>query len=279
MIAVEWVKQIRRPLGWAVLALMAGVPVVLTAVIGLTEPALPERVGDIGSVVTDQSGLTMPLVALNAMVLFLLPLAVAIFAGQSVAGEAAWGSLRYLCARPISRSRLLLAKAAVAAAYAGVAVLICVAAALLAGVGAFGWRPLTVIDLEGTTPFWVAGATFTPAVALGLLSVAAAIVACSLASTFAFGILLSTLTRSAFAAAGGAVGLGIASRALANIPVLAALGPWLPMTDATATLWTGAFTSPATLGAVPHLVALQAAYSALFLGAAWWHFRRRDILC
>ena len=278
MIAIEWAKQVRRPLGWTVLAVMAGIPILLTAVIGLTEPTLPERVGDFGSVVTDQSGLTMPLVALNAMVLFLLPLAVAIFAGQAVAGEAGWGSLRYLCARPISRSRLLLAKAAVAAAYAGAAVLACVVAALVAGVVAFGWRPLTVVDLEGTTPFWVAGATFTPAVAVGHLALATAIVACSLTSTFAFGIFLSTLTRSAFAAAAGAVGLGIVSQALANIPILSWLGPWLPMTDGTTTLWAGVFTSPATLGGLPHLVAVQASYSALFLVAAWWGFRRRDIL-
>lgn len=59
----------------------------------------------------------MPLlVALNAMIFFLPPLGVAIFAGQAVAGEAEWGSLRYLCARPISRSRLLVATGAVAAA-------------------------------------------------------------------------------------------------------------------------------------------------------------------
>jgi ABC-2 type transport system permease protein len=278
MIAIEATKQIRRPLGWIVLAVMAGVPIVLTVVIALTAPALPERVGDFGSVVSDQSGLTAPLLALNAMVLFLLPLAVAIFAGQAVAGEAAWGSLRYLCAHPISRSRLLATKGAVAAAYAGAAVLTAVAASLLCGVAAFGWRPLTVVDLERTTAFWVGGATFPPAVALQHLAIATLIVAVSLTSTFAFGLLLSTSTRSAFAAAAGAVGLGIVSRALDNIPGLSALGPWLPMTDAGTTLWTGAFTSPTTLTGLPQLVWVQTAYTAVFLFAAWWRFRSRDIL-
>ncbi len=278
MIAVETVKQVRRPLGWVVLAVMAGVPIVLTAVVALTAPALPERVGDFGSVISDRSGLTAPLLALNATTLFLLPLAVAIFAGQAVAGEAAWGTLRYLCARPISRSRLLVTKGAVAAAYAGAAVLIVVGASLLCGVAAFGWRPLTVVDLDHTTAFFVAGATFPPAVALQHLALATGIVAVSLTSTFACGLLLSTSTRSAFAAAAGAVGLGVVSRALDNIPGLSALGPWLPMTDAGTTLWTGAFTSPAALGGLPHLVSVQAAYTAVFLFAAWWRFRTRDIL-
>jgi len=278
VIAVETIKQVRRPLGWTVLGLMAAVPIVLTVVIGLTEPALPERVGDFGSIVTDQSGLAMPLIVLNAMVLFLLPLAVAIFAGQAVAGEAGWGSLRYLCLGPISRTRLLVAKGTVAAAYAGAALLTAVVVSLLCGVVAFGWRPLTIVDLERTTAFWVAGATFAPATALQQLAIATAIVALSLTSTFAFGLLLSTSTRSAFAAAAGAVGLGIVSRALDNIPDLSALGPWLPMTDAGTTLWTGAFTSPATLGGLPQLAAVQAAYTAVFLLAAWWRFRRGDVL-
>lgn len=278
MIAVETVKQVRRPLGWVLLAVMAGVPIVLTAVIALTARGMPERVGDFGSIVSDQSGFTAPLIALNSMVLFLLPLAVAIFAGQAVAGEAAWGSLRYLCARPISRSRLLVTKGAVAVGYAGAAILTAVVASLVCGVMAFGWRPLTVVDLERTTAFWVAGATFPPEVALQRLAIATGIVAISLASTFAFGLLLSTLTRSPFAAAAGAVGLGIVSRALDNIPGLSSLGPWLPMTDAGTTLWTGVFTSPATLGGLPQLVWVQASYTALFLCAAWWHFRSRDIL-
>ena len=100
MIAVELTKQLRRARGWVTLSTMAAIAIVLCVVIGITQASIAERIGDWGSVTTDTSGFTLPLIALNAMLLFLFPLGVAIFAGEPVAGEAAWGSLRYLLARP-----------------------------------------------------------------------------------------------------------------------------------------------------------------------------------
>lgn len=277
MIAMEVVKQASRPRPWVTLGVMSAVPVVLVAVIGLTRPSIAERVGDWGSVVTDTSGFTVPLIALSAMQLFLLPLAVAVFAGESVAGEASWGSLRYLLARPVPRARVLAAKASVAAAFSAAAVVAATASSLVAGVVAFGWQPLTVLDLQHTTPFDVAAATFAPPVATGLVALAAAIVLAGLASTFAFALLLSTLTDSPFSAAAGGLGLGLVSRALDNVPGLHALGPWLPMTDGGSSLWTGLFFQPVDLAGLGHLAAVQAAYTVVFLAAAWGWFTRADV--
>jgi ABC-2 type transport system permease protein len=278
VISVELLKQISRRSVWATLAVMALVPALLTAVIGITRPALAERVGNWGSVVTDSSGFTMPLIALNAMLLFLLPLAVAIFAAQAVAGEAAWGSLRYLLIRPISRSHLLAAKAAVAAALSVAAVATASLSALAAGLLAFGWRPLTVLDLRHTTAFHLAVVTFPPGAAAGRLGLALVYVMAVVASTFAFALLLSTLTARPFSAVAGAVGLGLVSRALDNVPGLHALGPWLPVTDAGTALWTSAFFQPVDLSGLPHAALLQALYTAVFLGAAWLRFARMDVL-
>ncbi len=94
----------------------------------------------------------MGLVGLNALLLFLIPLAVAIFAGESVAGEAGWGSLRYILARPVSRQRVLTSKAVVAGLFSVVAVAVVVAAGVLSGLVAFGWHPLSVLDLQRSTP-------------------------------------------------------------------------------------------------------------------------------
>jgi ABC-2 type transport system permease protein len=212
------------------------------------------------------------------MQLFLLPLAVAVFAGDAVAGEAAWGSLRYVLARPVSRSRVLAARAAGAAAFSLAAVAVAAGASLLAGVLAFGWRPLTVLDLQHTSAFAVAAATFEPAEALGRLALAAALVAGTMGSTFAFAFLLSTLTTRPFSAVAGGVGLGLVSRALDNVPGLHLLGPWLPVTDAGSTLWTGLFFDPVQVDGLAHLALVQAAYTALFLGAAWLRFTRADVL-
>lgn len=278
MIGAELWKQARRARGWVTLGVMAAVPALLTAVIGLTRPAIAERVGDWGSVVTSSSGLTMPLIALSAMQLFLLPLAVAIFAGDCVAGEAAWGTLRYVLARPVSRSRALACKAAVAVGWSAAAVGVASASAVLTGVAAFGWRPLTVLDLQRTTAFSYAAATFDQGEALGRVAAGGGLVLVTMASTFAFALLLSTLTAAPFSAMAGGVGLGLVSRALDNVPGLQALSPWLPVTDAGSTLWTGLFFDPVRLDDLAHLALVQAAYAAVFLAAAWWRFTRADVL-
>jgi ABC-2 type transport system permease protein len=278
VIGVELAKQCRRARGWVTLGVMAAVPALLTAVIGLTRPAIPERFGDWGSVVTDTSGFAMPLIALSAMQLFLLPLAVAVFAGEAVAGEAAWGTLRYVLARPLSRSRVLAVKAAVAGAFSLAAVAVAGGSALVTGALAFGWAPLTVLDLQHTTAFDYASATFDPGDALGRIALGAAIVAAGLASTFAFALLLSTLTASPFGAVAGGVGLGLVSRALDNVAGLHVLGAWLPLTDGGSTLWTGLFFSPVQLDGLLQRALVQAAYTALFLAAAWLRFTRSDVL-
>ena len=278
MIGAELAKQARRLRGWVTLAAMAAIPAVLTLVVGTTRPALAERVGDWGSVVTDSSGLTLPLISLSAMLLFMLPLAVAVFAGECVAGETAWGSLRYLLARPVARGRVLAAKAAVAAGYSLAAVLIVVLVATLTGALAFGVHPLTVLDLQHTTPFIVASTKLSPLSAIARLGLASAFVSAGLSSTFAFGLLLSTLTARPFSAVAGAVGLGLVSRALDNVPGLHALSPWLPVTDEASNLWTGFFLNPMQTAGVGHALLVQALYTSAFALAAVWWFTRADVL-
>lgn len=278
MIALELAKQARRPRGWVTLGVMAAVPAVIALVVGATRPALAERFGDYGSVVTDTSGLTLPLISLSAMLLFMLPLAVAVFAGECVAGEAAWGSLRYLLARPVARVRLLGAKAAVAGGYSIAAVLAVVLVALASGTLAFGLHPLTVLDLRHTTPFIVASSKLSPLAAIGRLALATLYVLATLSSTFAFALLLSTLTTRPFSAVAGAVGLGLVSRALDNVPGLHALSPWLPLTDESSNLWTGFFTNPMQTGGVGHALLVQGLYTAVFAGGAVCWFARSDIV-
>jgi ABC-2 type transport system permease protein len=170
------------------------------------------------------------------------------------------------------------AKAAVAAAFSVGAVAVAVIAAAIIGVAAFGWRPLTVIDLQHTTPFHVATATFSPWQAGARLALTTAFVLLTLASTFAFSLALSTVTARPFSAVAGGVGLSLFSRALDNVPGLHALGPWLPVTDAGTTAWTGFFTVPAQTGAVGHEVIVQAVYGVAFLASALLWFTRSDVL-
>jgi ABC-2 type transport system permease protein len=170
------------------------------------------------------------------------------------------------------------AKAALAAAFSVAAVLIVVLTSLATGALAFGWHPLTVVDLQHTSPFIVASATFSPLTALARIALATGYVLCTLTSTFAFALLLSTLTTRPFSAVAGGVGLGLFSRALDNVPGLHALSPWLPATDSGTTLWTGFFTRPMQTAGVAHVLEVQAAYTAAFLALAVVRFARADVL-
>ena len=278
MIAVELAKQLTRARGWVTLGVVAGVALLLAIVIGATRGSLPERIGDWGSVTTDSSGFALPLIAINAMTLFLLPLAVAVSAGESVAGDASWGSLRYLLIRPVKRARVLSAKAVVAAGFSVANVLVAVVVSFAAGLIAFGWHPLTVIDLQHSTPLHISAATFAGPKALVLVLGTTGFVLCSMASTFAFALFVSTLTDRAFSAVAAGVGLGLVSRALDNIPGLHSLSPWLPVTDAGTSAWTGLFTSPVQSGPMTHAVVVQVVYAAVFLCGAWAWFTRSDML-
>ena len=55
-------------------------------------------------------GTLFPLAALAIVLPLFLPIAVAIIAGEAIAGEAQQGTLRYLLVRPVGRTRLLVAK-------------------------------------------------------------------------------------------------------------------------------------------------------------------------
>jgi len=278
LIVIELVKQVRRVGYWVVLETLAGVAGIVTLIIATTSASTPERLGDVGSVVPNSSGFTMAAVSLNALLLFLLPLAVAIFAGESVAGEASWGSLRYLLARPVSRLRVFASKIVVAAGFSIAAVLVVSAAGLVCGFAAFGWHPLSVIDLQHASPFSSGVTTFTPASALVKVGLATLIVAGTMLSTFAFAMLCSVLTDEPFAAVAGGVLFTFVSRALDNVPGLHALGPWHPATDKGTGLWTEVFFQPADVGGLRHLAELQVVYGSVFLLGAALYFCRKDVL-
>jgi ABC-2 type transport system permease protein len=222
--------------------------------------------------------LTMAPITLNSLLLFLLPLSTAIYAGEAVAGDASWGSLRYSLVRPVTRQRVLASKVTVAGLFSLAAVVVVSVTGVMAGLVAFGWHPLSVIDLQHASPFASGLSTFAPLEALGRIGLATAVVAGTMASTFAFAILCSTLTDRPLAAVAGGVLLSFVSRSLDNIPGLHALGPWLPMTNFGAGQWTQVLFRPADFGGYPHLALVQAVYTAVFLTAAWVWFNRKDVL-
>jgi ABC-2 type transport system permease protein len=279
VIRVELAKQLLRPRTYLTFAALAGFAVALTVALGLAGPAQVEHVGDIPLLlVPGASGLTIPVIALSSTMKFFLPLAVSVFAGEAVAGEARWGSLRYALARGVSRSRLLAAKGVVAGAFSLAAVALVPVAALASGVIPFGWHPLVAVDASASSPLRPAAATFDTGQALALLALAAIYVGAGMTSIFAFAFFLSTVTTRPLVAVAGGVGLTIMSRVLNYdyLPGVAALSPFMPNNDVD--LWQHLFQRPAQTGGMPHFLLLQAVYVVVFLGLAWWWFARKDVL-
>lgn len=277
MIRVELRKQLFRPRTVVTVATLAAFGIVLVIALDLTGAGRPEPVGDVPVVLIPQSsGFTIPLIALSSTMKFFLPLAVAIFAGEAVAGEAVWGSLRQALAGGVSRSRFLASKAVVAALLSLAAVVTVPLAALFAGVAGFGWHPLAVADgASGLVP--ESPVVFQSGEALLRLGLGTAFVAAGMASIFSFAFFLSTVTNHALVAVAGGVGLTIVSRVFNAdyLPGVAVLNAYAPNNDVD--LWLYLFLRQPQSSAMSAFLGLQIIYTAIFLGLAWWWFRRRDV--
>ena len=110
MIAVELFKLVRRVRTWFTIGLICALPLVVAIFIAVTHLAPPPGQGSAFLSAVLDDGQLYPAAALALVLPVFLPVAVAVVAGESIAGEASAGTLRYLLARPVGRTRLLVAK-------------------------------------------------------------------------------------------------------------------------------------------------------------------------
>ncbi|MDG4768289.1 ABC transporter permease subunit [Solwaraspora sp. WMMD406] len=223
--------------------------------------------GEFGSLVdlATSGGLNFTLFTILVSSTFLLVVAVALFCGDTVASEASWGSLRYLLAVPVPRSRLLAVKLLVALAYSGLSIVLLAGTALLVGTLRYGWSPLRS-TVAAEIP---AGEGVLRLLAiLGYLAVVLLIVA-----SLAF--LLSVSTDAALGAVGGAVLLWILSSILDQITALGVLREFLPTHFSGA--WLGLLSTPTQTDDVVRGCVSALAYATVFLSLAFWRFTRKDV--
>jgi ABC-2 type transport system permease protein len=211
------------------------------------------------------NGLFLVFASLAAALPVFLPMAVGVIAGDSIAGEASTGTLRYLLVAPAGRTRLLLAKYTTTMVFCLVAALVVAASALAVGALLFPVGKVTLIS--GTTvSFWEG--------LLRALAVAAA-VAASLIGLAALGLFISTLTSSGIGAMATTVGLLITVQILDTIPQLHAIQPylfphyWLSFADL--------LRDPVYWDELKRNLGLQGLYAVVFGSAAWARFTARDI--
>ncbi|WP_327184556.1 ABC transporter permease [Streptomyces sp. NBC_01334] len=211
------------------------------------------------------NGLFLVFTALAVTLPFFLPMAIGVIAGDSIAGEANAGTLRYLLVAPAGRTRLLLAKYATVMIFCLVATLVVAASALTVGALLFPLGDLTTIS--GTRIGFGDGLLRALLIAL--------VVAASLTGVAALGLFVSTLTSSGIAAMATTVGLLITVQILDQIPQLHALQPyffshhWLSFADL--------MREPVYWDDLEKNLGLQALYAAVFGSAAWARFTTRDI--
>ena len=281
MIRVELVKLVRRPRSWVSILLLCALPTLVAVFVAVTHLAPPPGQGPALLSAVLSSGALFPAAALAIVLPVFLPVAVAVVAGDSIAGEAGSGTLRYLLARPVGRTRLLAAKLVALVVYTLAAVALVTGTAYLTGIMLFGAQPVAATPSGLTTSNLAAGATtlsgtaMTPTdIALRTLGAVSFIVV-SMLGVGAIALFLSTVTDSALGAALGALAALVASEVLVTLNAAAAVGPYLPTRYWLA--WIDFFREPIVWRNIERGFAVQGVYVAVFLGAAWAHFATKDI--
>jgi ABC-2 type transport system permease protein len=258
-----------RKRNMALLAVTAVFPVVIGIALRVSAPH-PQGGGGNGPGVAffnqlAGNGVFLTFIALSTLILLVLPVVVSVVAGDSVAGEAGAGTLRYLLAVPAGRTRLLAVKYAAIVVFGLAATVIVAAVSLAAGAALFPVGPVTL--LSGTT---------VP-LADGLLRVlfVTLYVAAAMAALGAIGLAVSTVTEHAIGAIAAIVILVVTSEVVDNVPQLAAIGPYLP------THWWLSFDSilraPVDTSTLLKGLLSFGVYAVLFASFAWARFTSADV--
>ena len=176
--------------------LLLAVTVVFPVVIGIAlRVAAPHPQGGNGPGVAffnqlAGNGVFLTFIALSTLLILVLPVVVAVVAGDSVAGEAGYGTLRYLLAVPAGRTRLLAVKFAAIVVFGLAATVIVSAVSLAVGAALFPVGPVTLLS----------GATVPLAEGLLRVLFVTLYVAAAMAALGAIGLAISTLTEHAIGA-------------------------------------------------------------------------------
>jgi ABC-2 type transport system permease protein len=197
------------------LGVLAVVPVILAISVRLSSPSGEGGV-DIISGITG-NGLFVAFAALALELPLFLPLAVSAISGDSVAGEANLGTLRYLLAIPAGRTRLLVIKYAAIVIFALVATLIVALVGTIMGLALFGGGNMTL--LSGTETSMADG--------VWRLLLSSFYLTAQFSALGAIGLFVSTLTEQPLGATIAIVLVDVMMFILDSISQLDWLHPWL----------------------------------------------------
>ena len=271
MIAVELRKLARRPRTWVAIGLLNLLPTVVAILVAVTKigPRPGEGPAFLSAVLSQ--GSLFSVAALAIVLPLFLPVAVAVISGDSIAGEAQSGMLRYLLTRPVGRTRLLVAKLIAVFVFVIIAVVIVAGVGYVVGSLLLGNEPVTAT----TSISSVSGTTLTAGQIAVRTVLSIGYVALSMIGVAAMALFLSTLTDSPLSASLGALAFLIGSSLLLTLDAAHALQPylatryWLSFVDL--------FRDPIQWYNVERGVGIQLVYVVVLLGEAWANFMTKDI--
>ncbi|MGZ4505729.1 MAG: ABC transporter permease [Blastococcus sp.] len=279
MILVELRKMFRRPRTWATIGVLNALPIVVAVLLVLTDLAPRPGQGPPFLSAVLSNGTLYPLAALAIVLPLFLPIAVAVVAGDSVAGEAQAGTLRYLLARPAGRTRLLVAKLVAVLAFVLVTVVIVAVVGYVVGTTLFHAQPLGSTTIAGTGTgiggTSVSGTALTPQDITDRTLMAVGYIAVSMLGVAAFALFFSTLTDSPLGATLGALAVLVASSLLFTLDAASPIAPYLPTRYWLA--FVDFFRDPILWRDITRGLELQGVYVGVLLAAAWANFTTKDV--
>ena len=251
---------------WAMLAAIALIPILLAVAVALSSARLAPGEGPPFLVEVTQNGLFTGFTAMMLAMPLFLPLTVSVVAGDTIAGEAGLGTLRYLLISPVGRVRLLVMKylASLVFILAGTFTLMIVGAAI--GAILFPVGPVTLLS----------GFTISIFEAFGRMALVALYTTVSLSGMAAVGLFISTLTTVPVGAMTATLVTSGVSNILGSIPQLEWMHSWL------FTYYWPYFAdllrAPIEWGSMLNNIVLQLGWIAVFGALAYGRFTTKDIL-
>ena len=251
---------------WAMLFAIALIPILLAIAVRLSSEELAPGEGPPFLAQVTQNGLFTGFTAMLLAIPLFLPLTVAVVSGDTIAGEAGLGTLRYLLIAPVGRLRLLVVKylSSLIFILAGTLTLMLAGA----GIGAilFPVGPVTLLS----------GDTISMLEAFGRMGLVALYTTISMSGMAALGLFISPLTTVPVGAMTATLVMSGVSNILGNIPQLEWMHAWL---------FTYYWLDFADLMRVPiewssmlSNIVLQIGWIAVFFSLAYGRFTTKDIL-
>ncbi len=269
MIGVEIRKLVRRPRTWVSVGLLCLLPTIVAAFLAMSRIAPRPGEGPAFLSAVLSNGQLYPAAALGIVLPIFLPVSVAVVAGDSIAGEASTGTLRYLLARAVGRTRLLVAKLAAVVVYTLLAVVAVAVTGYVVGTRLFGTSELSYATAT------VSGTPLSTAELLQRTVLMVLYIGWSMLGVAAVSLFLSTFTDSSLGAALGGLAVLVGSTVLVTLDAAGAVRDWLPTRYWLA--WVDLFRDPILWHDIQRGVLVQGVYIVVLLGAAWANFATRDV--